>query len=224
MLWIAIYFVKFCFLAQFNFHQPPYSYVSIHLTRYYWISVGTCLVAFSISIIQPIVLCHSQSDCRYFNRANNLSWENAITIVDIFSTIQVPSILIPLIYMANLSRRRAVINIIFKGLFAVTIGIATLRLVLQYDGQGLRLDYVVITFWLIVEAVISLITMSISSYRAVVLDMLSSVDSQPREFLNPINVLNGTQVIQNSSPLQRKCTISRSNGESLSEIPMLQPP
>lgn len=57
LLWICIYCVKFCFLAQFKFHKPPYAYISVHLTRYYWVAVGTSTVGFLFTVIQPIVLC-----------------------------------------------------------------------------------------------------------------------------------------------------------------------
>lgn len=59
MLWISIYCVKFCFLAQFKFHKPPYAYISVHLTRYFWASIIICSAAFLFTIIHPIVLCPS---------------------------------------------------------------------------------------------------------------------------------------------------------------------
>ncbi|KAF2689898.1 hypothetical protein K458DRAFT_96349 [Lentithecium fluviatile CBS 122367] len=40
LLWVTIYSVKICFLAQFKFFKPPYAYVNVHLTRYYWATVG----------------------------------------------------------------------------------------------------------------------------------------------------------------------------------------
>jgi hypothetical protein len=57
MLWITIYSVKFCFLAQFKFHKAPYAYVSVHLTRYYWASVGACGIGFLFTLAQPIIVC-----------------------------------------------------------------------------------------------------------------------------------------------------------------------
>lgn len=57
MLWIVIYCVKFCFLAQFKFHKPPYAYVSIYLTRYYWVSIGICTAGLLFTLVQPIILC-----------------------------------------------------------------------------------------------------------------------------------------------------------------------
>jgi hypothetical protein len=59
VLWIAIYCVKFCFLAQFKFYKPPYAYVNVHLTRYYWTTVCIYSAGFLFTIIQPIVLCPS---------------------------------------------------------------------------------------------------------------------------------------------------------------------
>jgi hypothetical protein len=59
MLWITIYCVKFCFLAQFKFHKPPYAYVSIYLTRYYWASIGISAAALLFTLIQPLILCSS---------------------------------------------------------------------------------------------------------------------------------------------------------------------
>ena len=57
MLWISIFSVKFCFLAQFKFHKPPYAYVSVQLTRYYWVVISLCTIGFLYAVIQPIVIC-----------------------------------------------------------------------------------------------------------------------------------------------------------------------
>jgi hypothetical protein len=57
MLWIAIYCVKLCFLAQFKFYKPPYAYVNVHLTRHYWATVCLCSTGFLFTLSQPIVLC-----------------------------------------------------------------------------------------------------------------------------------------------------------------------
>jgi hypothetical protein len=51
MLWLVVYCVKFCFLAQFKFHKPPYAYVSVYLTRYYWASIGICSAALVFTLI-----------------------------------------------------------------------------------------------------------------------------------------------------------------------------
>jgi len=59
MLWIAIYCVKLCFLVQFKFYKPPYAYVNVHLTRYYWATVCLCTTGFLFTLSQPIVLCPS---------------------------------------------------------------------------------------------------------------------------------------------------------------------
>lgn len=65
MLWLVVYCVKFCFLAQFKFHKPPYAYVSIYLTRYYWASIGICSSALVFTLIQPIILC--PNTCKFMS-------------------------------------------------------------------------------------------------------------------------------------------------------------
>lgn len=57
MLWITIYCVKFCFIAQFKLYKPPYAYVSFHITRHYLASIGLCTASFLFTLAQPIVLC-----------------------------------------------------------------------------------------------------------------------------------------------------------------------
>lgn len=57
LIWIAIYCVKFCYLAQFKFYKPPYAYVVVALTRYYWAVISLCSVGFFFTIVQPIALC-----------------------------------------------------------------------------------------------------------------------------------------------------------------------
>lgn len=59
LTWITIYCVKFCYLAQFKFYKPPYSYVDPLLTKYYWATNGLCCAGFVFTIIQPIILCQS---------------------------------------------------------------------------------------------------------------------------------------------------------------------
>lgn len=66
LMWIAIYCVKFCYLAQFKFYKPPYAYVVIALTRYYWTAVGLCVAGFFFTIVQPIVLCHTGGKTWHF--------------------------------------------------------------------------------------------------------------------------------------------------------------
>jgi hypothetical protein len=65
LIWIAIYCVKFCYLAQFKFYKPPYAYVVMALTRYYWIAIGLCSVGFLFTIVQPIVLCATRGKPRH---------------------------------------------------------------------------------------------------------------------------------------------------------------
>lgn len=60
LAWIAIYCVKFCYLAQFKFYKPPYAYVDVALTRYYWAVIGFCSVGFLFTMVQPIALCISR--------------------------------------------------------------------------------------------------------------------------------------------------------------------
>jgi hypothetical protein len=57
MFWVVVYCVKLCFLAQFKFHKSLYAYVSMHLTRHYWGSVGICLIALIFTLVQPVILC-----------------------------------------------------------------------------------------------------------------------------------------------------------------------
>jgi hypothetical protein len=80
MLWIAIYSVKFCFLAQFKFYKPPYTYVSVHFTRYYWVTVGICVTSFVYALIQPIVN-------RYSTSADPMPMEMAVTALDIMTDL-----------------------------------------------------------------------------------------------------------------------------------------
>lgn len=61
LLWLSIYCVKACFLAQFKFNEPPYAYVSTHLTRYYWALIGICTTAYLFTFVQPIILCPDTS-------------------------------------------------------------------------------------------------------------------------------------------------------------------
>lgn len=73
LLWIAIYCVKMCFLAQLKFYKPPYAYVNVQLTRYYWATVGLCSMGFMFTVSQPIVLCPDsgwQLHYLHFHHAN----------------------------------------------------------------------------------------------------------------------------------------------------------
>ncbi|KAF2260533.1 hypothetical protein CC78DRAFT_584668 [Lojkania enalia] len=173
MLWLTIYCVKFCFLAQFKFHKPPYAYISPYFTRYYWVAIGTCGAAFLFTLIQPIVLCSNAEHCRYFQSTNTGAWETTITAVDIATDLLVISIPILLIYMANFTKSYTIINATFKGLSMFAIAIAATRLALQYSTDLHRIKYISLLFWLFVEAAVALIMASISSYRTVVLDRLA---------------------------------------------------
>ncbi|KAF2110778.1 hypothetical protein BDV96DRAFT_583699 [Lophiotrema nucula] len=172
MLWITIYCVKFCFLAQFKFHKPPYAYVSVHLTRYYWAVVSICSASFIVTLVQPLVLCSKSETCRYFQATGTAGWEIAVTSIDILTDLLVISIPILLIYMANFTRSHTIINTSFKSLSVFSIAIATTRLALQYDRDARRIDYIVMVFFLFTEAVVALVMASISSYRTVILDKL----------------------------------------------------
>jgi hypothetical protein len=102
MLWISIFSVKFCFLAQFKFHKPPYAYVSPHLTRYYWVVISFCTIGCLYALVQPIVLCSGAGkhnahlnrclitragECHYFTSSNTLRWEVSLTVVDIVTDV-----------------------------------------------------------------------------------------------------------------------------------------
>lgn len=66
LLWVVIYSVKASFFAQFKFYKPPYSYVSPHLTRYYWTAIAICGLAFVFTLIVVIVLCPNASKSSEF--------------------------------------------------------------------------------------------------------------------------------------------------------------
>ncbi|KAF1957113.1 hypothetical protein CC80DRAFT_412196 [Byssothecium circinans] len=172
LLWVTIYCVKFCFLAQFRFHKPPYAYVNVHLTRYYWSTIGICAAAFLITIAEPIVLCSTSKNCRYADQSSNVAWETAVSVIDIITDLLVISIQILLIHMANFTRSDTIINCTFKSLSIFAIVIAATRLGLQYDSQARRINYVSFTFLLAIEAAIAIIMASISSHRVVLLNWL----------------------------------------------------
>jgi hypothetical protein len=56
ILWITIYSTKLSILVQLSFNKPLYAYVAIHLTRYYWVVVSVCSIAFVFTIAVPIIL------------------------------------------------------------------------------------------------------------------------------------------------------------------------
>jgi hypothetical protein len=68
LLWVSIFCIKFCFLAQFKFYKPPYAYLSLHLTRHWWTAVGICVAAFVFTLATPIVLCSSSSKSKHCTR------------------------------------------------------------------------------------------------------------------------------------------------------------
>lgn len=82
--------------------------------------------------------------------------------------------------MANFDLTRAAINTSFKALSVFTVAIAACRLAFQYNADDRRVDYVSLTFWLVVEAVVAIIVASISSYRIVLLDYLSNDRTEHR--------------------------------------------
>jgi hypothetical protein len=83
--------------------------------------------------------------------------------------------------MANFTRSHTLINCLFKSLSIFNIAIATARLVLQYNTENHRIEYVTMTFWLIVEAAVALIMASISSWRIIVIDRLTKRRVNTRE-------------------------------------------
>lgn len=102
MLWIVIYCVKFCFLAQFKLYRPPYAYVNVNLTRCYWVMMVVCFVAFVLTIVVPAILCPNQGkysnavlnlalilegNCRYIEQSGNLPWEIAVSVLDIITDL-----------------------------------------------------------------------------------------------------------------------------------------
>lgn len=83
------------------------------------------------------------------------------------------SIPILLIHMANFTRLHTILNASFKSLSLFNISIAATRLSLHYDDDLHRIRYVTLTFWLMIEASVALIAVSVSSYRVVILDYLA---------------------------------------------------
>ncbi|KAF2193418.1 hypothetical protein K469DRAFT_550645 [Zopfia rhizophila CBS 207.26] len=167
------YSVKFCFLAQFKFYKPPYAFISVYLTRYYWTAIGLCTAAFLFSLVQPIVLCSTAGNCRYLQTTNTVVLETLITALDIMADLFVTSIPVLLICMAHFTRSQTIINVSFKSLSIVALAIAATRLAVQYGSRNQRIDYVLTVFLLVVEAAVAIIMASISSYRVLVIDHLA---------------------------------------------------
>jgi hypothetical protein len=74
--------------------------------------------------------------------------------------------------MANMNYPYAMANGIFKSLSIFPIALAVARLALQYDTSTSRIQYVVVTFLLVVEIAVAIAMASISSYRFILLDHL----------------------------------------------------
>lgn len=75
--------------------------------------------------------------------------------------------------MANFVHSHTVVNFVFKSLSLFNIAVAGARLGLQYGAKTRRIQYVSVTFLLVIEATIALIMVSISGYRIIVLDRLA---------------------------------------------------
>jgi uncharacterized membrane protein len=80
--------------------------------------------------------------------------------------------------MSTFSLAHAAINTLFKSLSVFAMASAACRLGLQYNTETRRIDYVSLTFWLLIEAAVAVIAASISSYRVVVLDYLKARQAQ----------------------------------------------
>ncbi|KAH7384510.1 hypothetical protein BKA66DRAFT_79973 [Pyrenochaeta sp. MPI-SDFR-AT-0127] len=221
LLWVAIYCVKASFFAQFKFHKPPYSYVSPSLTRYYWTAISICGLAFVFTLITPAVLCPNAAKCRYFSTHNTVALEIVLTVLDIVTDLLVLLIPIWLIRMANFTLTRAAINASFKSLSIFTVGIAAARLVFQYRADHNHINYLILTFWLSIEAAVAVIMASISSYRVVVLDYLT--DYKARQDLNPTHrtcgqILRTWKVSCQNVVAKITAPLSRARLESPSEL------
>ncbi|KAF2465613.1 uncharacterized protein BDR25DRAFT_239503 [Lindgomyces ingoldianus] len=224
MLWTTIYCVKFCFLAQFKFHKPPYAYVSKHLTRYYWSSIGICSAAVLVTLIQPIILCPNSDRCRYFRDASTVSLEMTVTALDIITDIFVISIPISLIYMANFTRLHTIINACFKCLSIFPIVVATARLALQYRAETRNINYIWVTFLLVVEAATAMIMASISSYRVVIIDYLA--ERRMRRGANlpsSKTYILGNGVSGREERIDIRLNDTAPQSSSVSELPMIHP-
>ncbi|KAF2874263.1 hypothetical protein BDV95DRAFT_487300 [Massariosphaeria phaeospora] len=223
LLWIAIYAVKFCFLAQFKFHKPPYAYVSLHLTRYYWSCIGICTAAFLFTVAQPIILCPNNGKCLYFQQSDTIAWEIAVTAVDILTDLLVISIPLLLIHMAHFTRSYTIINASFKSLSIFTIAIAATRLAIQINASHQRINYLPMTFWLSVEASLAIIMASISSYRVPILDCLQARTANQRDGSAR---MRSHKLWFATTPLRQSDTawsnpVTSDQVSSLSELPMV---
>ncbi|KAK7186394.1 hypothetical protein PSPO01_07351 [Paraphaeosphaeria sporulosa] len=173
LIWVAIYCVKFCYLAQFKFYKPPYA------------------VGFLFTLVQPIVLCTTRGKCRYIDGLDTRSWEIAVTVIDIVTDVLVMSIPMLLVHMANHVRPYTIANFVFKSLSIFSVVVAATRLALQYDSTVGRIRYVSVTFLLVIEATIALIMVSISGYRVVFLDFLSEWERRKTTHSTRLTVRQG---------------------------------
>ncbi|KAH7082900.1 hypothetical protein BKA63DRAFT_402973 [Paraphoma chrysanthemicola] len=188
LLWITVYCVKASFLAQFKFHKPLVASVSKVLTRFYWMTVGICGSSFLFTLVVPILLCHSPERCKYFSSSSTVTWEIALSAIDIVTDVLVIAIPLSLICMANFTLLRAAINAIFKSLSIFTIAIAITRMSRQSMPNSQSANYIQVTFWLMVEANVALIAASVSSYRIVVIDYLTSRSARGLQLADPTQV------------------------------------
>ncbi|KAF2200384.1 hypothetical protein GQ43DRAFT_76812 [Delitschia confertaspora ATCC 74209] len=171
MAWIAIYCVKFAFIASFKFHKPPYAYVSAHLTRYYWFIVGGCVTTFILTLVGQAVVCPGAAEnCPFLDSFGQTVLGMLITGLDIMTDIFVVSIPALVIQMAHMTKSQTAIYATFRCLSVFMIAIGISRLVIQYDAQNHRINYIWSAFWLFMEAAIALIMASISSWRRMLFD------------------------------------------------------
>ncbi|KAF1967690.1 hypothetical protein BU23DRAFT_482844 [Bimuria novae-zelandiae CBS 107.79] len=221
LIWVAIYCVKFCYLAQFKFYKPPYAYVNATLTAYYWVAVGCCSVGFVFTIIQPIVLCRMPDKCAYTDGSNTRPWEFAITAIDIVTDVIVVSIPALLIQMTHIVRVETVANFVFKSLSICNIVVAATRLALQYntkDHRNDRIQYVSVAFLLVVEATVAIVMAAISGYRIVFLRRLAEWRQRKAAKATRLTVRHPTA----AGELQAESTKATDQQDgSLSNLPIL---
>lgn len=89
---------------------------------------------------------------------------------------------IPAVLILNTKAIRShnIANFVFKSLSILHTAVAATRLALQYDAEDRRVQYVSVTFLLVVEAAVALVTVSVSSYRVVFLDYLTAWQRRKR--------------------------------------------
>jgi hypothetical protein len=76
--------------------------------------------------------------------------------------------------MANFTLSRAIINTAFKSLSVFAVAIAAIRLAFLCKADSDQVNYLTLILWLVVEGAVTLAAVSISSYRVVLLDVLSN--------------------------------------------------